>query len=151
MNLLFDRPSSESASLSLRSTEVSTLRYHYQQFVDLVLASKDLDATGVEALYANFREGMSAIYPRVRPYVIAYLKFSTTDADACLDFCGESGDAFQALYFSSSFEQVLKSDKGTLLDRLQRTASALELYERHIEKLQAVKAVDAGLLRRYLG
>lgn len=113
----------------------------YGRFEGLVETLCDAAQYGaVEALerrYAQERTWMQANYPRLRKYVVAYLRFDPADAAQSGELGGGFGDAYESLFAAPSLEAFLTVDDGNMIARIMRTREALNLYGEHLRQLLA--------------
>ena len=113
----------------------------YAHFENLVEALCDSAQYGpvekLENRYATERTWMHANYPLVRKYVVAYLRFDSTDAEQSSALDGSFGDAFEALFAAPSIDTFLRADDGNMISRITRTREALNLYGEHLRQLVA--------------
>jgi len=91
----------------------------------------------LERRYAQERQWMQANYPKVRKYVVAYLRFDALDAEHCSTLDGSFGDAFEALFAAPSVDCFMTMDDGHMISRILRTREALNLYGEHLRQLLA--------------
>lgn len=90
----------------------------------------------LEAEYERLRSWMVETYPRLRPYVTAYLQYDVADAQQSIDSAGISCDAFEALFFAPTLVEFLRCDDGMMISRIMRTREALNLYGEHLKQLK---------------
>lgn len=81
----------------------------------------------LEKGYGLQREWMMQHYPKIRRYVLAYLRFEVED----------SGDAFEKLFEAGDLATFLQTDDGNMISRIMRTREALNLYGDHLRQLAA--------------
>lgn len=113
----------------------------YEDIVDTICCAAQFGAEPkYEARYAEQRQELSRLYTPVRPFISAFIDFSTEDADSGLRLCGRTLDAFEALTMAESLEQMLDSDEGCIISRLTRTQNAIERYQQHLTLLADNKA-----------
>lgn len=124
-----------------RQSDLIQFYAHYESLVEALCDAAQLGNT--EALarrYAQERLWMLANYPRVRKYVVAYLRFDSSDAEQSNALDGSYGDAFEALFAAPSMEAFLLADDGLMISRIMRTREALNLYGEHLRQLIAKEA-----------
>lgn len=125
---------------SVRERQADLIQF-YSRFENLVEALCDSGQYGpverLERRYAQERQWMQANYPKVRKYVVAYLRFDALDAEHCSTLDGSFGDAFEALFAAPSLECFLTMDDGHMISRITRTREALNLYGEHLRQLLA--------------
>lgn len=110
----------------------------YNLLVETLCDSAQYGPTAkLEAEYASHRKWMLSSYPEIRRYIVAYLRFDTSDARQGLDLHGQSADAFEALFCASSLEEFLRADDGQMIERIQRTRESLTQYGDHLRALVA--------------
>ena len=123
---------------SIRERQQDLVRF-YLNYEALVEALCDLAACGptpgLESTYRTTREWMVKNYPSMRRHVIAYLKYSTEDAQLSLELNGESADAFEALFYAPTLREFLEHDDGMMISRINRTREALTRYGHHLRIL----------------
>jgi hypothetical protein len=111
----------------------------YSRYEDLVEVLCDAAQIGpsakLEAAYAEHKKWMDAHYASIRRYVVAYLRFTSEDAQQSLIHGGRSADAFEALVAAPNLEEFLKNDDGQMISRITRTREALNLYGEHLRQL----------------
>lgn len=107
------------------------LIHFYQEYETLVETVCDSAQYGptphLEKVYQTQREWMEENYPRVRRYVVAYLRYEIEDLT----------DAFEALFQAPDLAAFLQSDDGNMISRIMRTREALNLYGDHLRQLAA--------------
>lgn len=96
--------------------------------------------TRLEQAYAEHRAWFDANYPRIRPFVLAYLRLTPEDAEAGLALAGKGTDAFEALVAAPTLADLLRLDDGSTIPRITRSREALNMYGEHLRQLAARKA-----------
>lgn len=113
----------------------------YEQFEEicdlLCNAAHHGQGTPWQAQYARLRVAMAQIYPRLRPRLIAHLTWDSSDTRFGLRCVGRPTDAFEALFVAPTLDEVLQADQGDLMDRLDRTRSALYRYADYLRNQMA--------------
>ena len=142
MSLLFGKVDrSIAAELQVRKTELATFGSQFDVLIETVLSAVQDGIDGAkEDAYRQTSSQLRDQYPRIRPYLIAYLKFSVTDAEFCLDIAGRGGDAFEAMLCSPTLKVLLEHRQEDLIDRLTRVNAAIDLYKHHLTVLSAVES-----------
>lgn len=144
MSLLFNRTSKlVSEETAIRKSELAIFSHQYEQLVELLLGAAQFGTDDLkENLYRNLKSYLGEAYPKIRPSILAFLKFSVTDAETCLRMGAGFGDAFQALWAGETLAQVIEEDGGDLADRLYRTSLAVEHYSKFLERLSQIESED---------
>lgn len=123
-------------TIAERKHDLITFYRHYETLVEiLVEAHQASNSVNLEKRFDESRKLVEASYGRVRPYVIAYLRYSTEDAAQGLRWLGRSTDAFEALTAAPTLADLVRSDHGDSITRIDRTRTALNLYGDHLRRL----------------
>jgi hypothetical protein len=108
----------------------------YERYEDLVEVLCDAAQYGpnpkLTRQYADLRRWMQEHYPRVRPFLLAYLRDDLSS--------GDTGDAFAGLVSEETLDAFLDRDDGLMISRITRTREALNLYGEHLRQLAAKSA-----------
>ncbi len=110
----------------------------YEEVVEVLCdAAQYGPASKLDERYLALRDSIVRGYAPVRPFVIAYLRFSTDDAELGMKLTGKSTDAFEALVGAPTLEEFIRLDDGGMISRITRTREALNLYGEHLRQLEA--------------
>jgi len=121
-----------------RQSDLIQFYAHYESLVESLCDSAQYGATeSLSRRYHQERLWMHSNYPRVRKYVVAYLRFDSNDAEHSSTLDGSYGDAFEALFAAPSLEAFVGADDGNMISRILRTREALNLYGEHLRQLLA--------------
>ena len=121
-----------------RQQELVRFYKHYEDLVELLCDAAQYGPTPkLENDYARLRRWMHENYPPVRRYVVAYLQYSSDDAQQALTLDGRIADAFEALVCAPDLSEFLAADDGGMISRITRTRDALNLYGEHLRRLAA--------------
>ncbi|HEY0866583.1 MAG TPA: hypothetical protein VGE01_04365 [Fimbriimonas sp.] len=105
----------------------------YEKYEDLVEVLCDAAQYGptpkLERQYESLRRWMQEHYPKVRPFVLAFLR---EEVEPC-----PSNDAFAALVAKEDLDAFLREDDGRMIARITHTREALNLYGEHLRQLAA--------------
>lgn len=113
-------------SVEERQTELHHFYEEYESLVEVLCDAANYGASEkFEKTYQRQREWMLENYPRLRRYVLAYVKLEVEDR----------GDAFEALFSEESLSAFLDSDDGNMISRILRTREALSIYGDHLRQL----------------
>jgi len=131
-----ERAAAAMPSARERQAELAQFYEHYETLVGLICDAAQLGACeDRQRLYDVERKWMQARYPELRPYVLAYLRFTTEDAEYCLALGRGGVDAFEALMDAETLEELLRRDDGGMIGRIDRTRWALQRYADHLRWL----------------
>jgi hypothetical protein len=131
--LLFAAP-----SVSERQEDLRRFYDRYEQLVEVLCdAAQYGPAPKLERSYEELRKWMEGRYGGLRPYVVAYLRYSAEDAELSLAVGGRGADAFEALVAAPTLAEFLEHDDGGMISRITRTREALNLYGEHLRQLAA--------------
>lgn len=108
----------------------------YEELIESLLAATNFGpADATQRQYAAAAEEMRGRYSALKPYLIAYLRMTKADATYGLGNAGRPLDAFEILYSHERVADLLASDDGEMINRIQRTREALTLYTEHLRTL----------------
>lgn len=131
-----DLPEAHASDVEQRRCDLLEFYTHYE---DLVALLSDVSQYGpspkLELDYQRLRGILNRGYSRIRRYVVAFLKYSSDDAQVGVGLWGRSADAFEALTAASSLQSFLKADNSHLASRILRTRDALNRYGEHLRRL----------------
>lgn len=121
-----------------RQSELVLFYRYYEELIEVLCDCAQVGPTPkLEAEYQRLRAWVDANYPPIRKYVVAYLRYSTDDAEQGIALWGRSADAFEALVAAEDLQEFLKADDGSMISRITRTREALSLYGEHLRQLTA--------------
>ncbi len=121
-----------------RQSDLIQFYAHFESIVESLCDSAQYgDTEPLARRYAQERIWMQTNYPRVRKYVVAYLRFDSSDADHSSTLDGSYGDAFEALFAAPSLDAFIRADDGNMISRIMRTREALNLYGEHLRQLSS--------------
>ncbi len=119
-----------------RQEELVRFYGRYEDLVEVLCDAAQLGpSTKLEAAYQTHKKWMDANYPSIRRYVVAYLRFTSEDAQQSLSLNGRAADAFEALVAAADLNEFLRCDDGQMISRITRTREALNLYGEHLRQL----------------
>ncbi len=125
-------------SVQERQQELLTFYAKYEELIELLCDCAQCGPnSALEANYQELRKWITENYPSVRKYVVAFLRYSTDDAEQGIALWGRSADAFEALVAAENLNQFLRADDGSMISRIHRTRDALSLYGEHLRQLAA--------------
>lgn len=132
--------------LHARKCDLQLFSQQYEKFLDLLLSQAQPDTLGASAeqenLYQHLRDWLSSTYPKIRPHLLAHLRFSPDDMVVCHENGLASADALQATWACPTLAGTIEQDQGKLADRLSRATTALEWYDSYLHKLLTVESWD---------
>jgi hypothetical protein len=121
-----------------RQADLIQFYAHFESIIEALCDSAQYGATEqLSRRYQQERTWMQANYPRVRKFVVAYLRFDSADAEHSSTLDGSYGDAFEALFAAPSLDAFIGADDGNMISRIMRTREALNLYGEHLRQLLA--------------
>lgn len=119
---------------SVRERQEDLVKF-YERYEDLVETLCDTAQYGptpnLERRYAEQRAYMVANYPRLRPFLVGFLRFDDAELDR------GAVDPFEALVQAENIPEFLRSDDGSMIMRITATREALNLYGEHLRQLAA--------------
>jgi hypothetical protein len=122
--------------LQQRQQDLVSFYSHYERLVEVLCDSAQYGPTvKLENAYQEERRWMQTHYFLIRPYVVAYLKLESEDAEQGILLQGFPGDGFQALFAAASLADLVKADDGNMISRIIRTREAVNLYSDHLKQL----------------
>lgn len=121
-----------------RQRDLLTFYEDYEALVEVLCDAANYGPTPkLEAKYQRLRETVRPSYEAVRPFAVAYLRYSADDAAQGLAHRAPCRDAFEALFVAPDLEKFLQADDGSMISRIMRTREALNLYGEHVRQLLA--------------
>ena len=125
-------------SVQERQDELVRFYERYEELVETLCDSAQYGPTPkLERSYSSHRDWMLETYPRVRPFVISFLRREVEDEEVGRQSSGEATDAFEALVIAPDLDRFLRIDDGGMISRITRTREALNLYGEHLRQLAA--------------
>ena len=119
-----------------RQEELISFYNRYEELVETLCDAAQFGPTPkLEKSYGDQRVWMKSEYPKVRPFVGAYLR-NISEEDFSVQGEGYS-DAFEALVCNCDLASFLQTDDGHMISRITRTREALNLYGEHLRQLAA--------------
>jgi hypothetical protein len=123
------------------ATQRDQLIEFYEQFEELsdLICSAAHHGKGDpwQPQYERIHRWMMQAYPAMRLYLIAHLSCDSCDDEFGLRCIGRPTDAFEALFSAPTLDELIAADQGDLINRLDRTRSALYRYADHLRRLMA--------------
>lgn len=115
-------------TIAERQDDLSTFYTQYEDLVEVLCDAAQYGPTPkLVRQYEAHRVWMHANYPRLRPFLGAFLRMDTE----------ELGDGFEALVAAEDLATFLATDDGHMIARITRTREALNLYGEHLRQLAA--------------
>ena len=112
----------------------------YENTVEILLAAANFGPTdALEVRYATHRAAVLDSYPAIKPYLLAYLRMTVSDAQYGTTHLGKASDAFEALFGQPTLDRFLATDDGEMILRITRTRESLTLYTEHLRYLLATR------------
>jgi hypothetical protein len=131
-------------SLAQRREDLIGFYGLYEELVDVLSDASHYGPTPkLESDYRRLRIAVQRNYVAIRPYVVAFLRYTPEDARFGLDVWGQSADAFEALVCAPTLEDASSTDVGWLISRITRTRDALNLYAEQLRSQFAESAVES--------
>ncbi|MBS1717457.1 MAG: hypothetical protein JSS72_06975 [Armatimonadetes bacterium] len=122
--------------IQTRQEELLRFFRNFEDLVDVIQMSDELgEDERLGIAYKVCQKRFDANYGCIQPYVVAYLRYSSTDAAMGLRYRGLGTDAFEALVVSPTLWELLANDRDDLNWRIQRCREALTLYSEHLKQL----------------
>ncbi|MER3495839.1 MAG: hypothetical protein C4320_02910, partial [Armatimonadota bacterium] len=119
-----------------RVDDVRRAYVSYEELVEAVLnASNYGPDDSHQTAYFHAAFALKRDYPKIRPYLMAYLRMSPSDAAYSLAQWGKGADPFEILFQHDHVADLLESDDGEMISRIHRTREALTLYNEHLRSL----------------
>lgn len=135
---VLSRRAAASAGPSVKERQEDLVKFYecYENLVETLCDAAQYGPTPrLEVEYHRCRDWMQRHYPATKPFVIAYLRFDSEDAELILQAGGDGADAFEALIAPPDLHAFLKMDDGNTISRISRTRQALSLYGEHLRQL----------------
>jgi hypothetical protein len=135
-----------------RQRELIDFYERYEDLVETLCQAAQLGPTPkLESRYQASRARISADYPSLRKFVVAFLQYSIEDAEQGIALWGRSADAFEALVAAPDIDAFLRADDGSMISRINRTRCALNQYGEHLRQLAAAEPQTRSRKRRVSG
>ncbi len=125
-------------SIQERQDELISFYRNYEELIEVLCDCAQVGPNPkLETEYQRLKAWMNSNYGPVRKYVVAFLLYSSEDAEQGIALWGRSADAFEALVAAPDLDEFLRADDGSMISRINRTREALNLYGEHLRQLAA--------------
>jgi hypothetical protein len=128
-------------SVEFRLMELGQFREHFEALVEAVCDAAQYGPTPkLESAYAREQTWIGGKYPDIRLFLVAYLPTmgaTWEDWNGRSPAEGRRTDDFEALFAARTVDELLRSDNGSMISRINRTREALAAYAEHLRLLAA--------------
>ena len=130
------RPTDDIHEAKQTQTHLVKFELHLTEIAELmVLTQRFGPSNSSQAKYESLRNNLIDLYTKLRPFLLAYLRFDLEDERVGLRTIGSGTDAFQAIWVWESLSGFLTSDDVFFRDRVARAQDAIRDYTEHLHCL----------------